>query len=406
MELKNVESDLVDDREHLTALFESETGRRYNVFYVGDRGLRLSKHYDHFFVLGATQAYLLGEVYRHPAPVSRTLARNIRCLQKQWQDWYGRPAIEIDVEVRATEVRCKSSYPKSASFFSAGVDSLFTDIELGQSLTSLISFEHRSNSRGQIEEGFSRLDELTTYVESTGREHLKIVTNMMTEMPEFNNLYTSITHGTALASVAHALSSYIDQAVISSTHTYGNLIPWGSHPLTDILLSSDKIAISHFGAQYTRVQKTEKVGKSEAALSLVSVCSSGRLNSKSVNCSRCQKCMRTMLSLDLFDVERSKATTFDWKDYKASNFEQLYLRTKNDYIFAKEIENSAYEKNREDIYDAVKMAQRKSKYFKPVASAEMFARRRWPQIMNKKQSLSKLRDSVYSILRLRKKVRV
>jgi len=76
MELKSVEPDRVDDRERLTALFESAAGRRYSVFYVGDRGLRLSNQHDHFFAVGATQAYLLGEVYRHPVSVSCTLARN------------------------------------------------------------------------------------------------------------------------------------------------------------------------------------------------------------------------------------------------------------------------------------------------------------------------------------------
>ena len=40
-------------------------------------------------------------------------------------------------------------------------------------------------------------------------------------------------HGVALAAVAHLLAPTFGEILIGGTHTYSDLFPWGSHPISD-----------------------------------------------------------------------------------------------------------------------------------------------------------------------------
>ena len=50
-----------------------------------------------------------------------------------------------------------------------------------------------------------------------------------------------LTHGFALATVAHLLEGRYAEVVIASTHSYKRLLPIGSHPMTDPLLGSRRL---------------------------------------------------------------------------------------------------------------------------------------------------------------------
>ena len=66
-------------------------------------------------------------------------------------------------------------------------------------------------------------------------------------------------HGVALAAVAHLLAPAFGEVLVGGTHTYSDLFPWGSHPLSDRLLSSDRVRLVHDGGDTDRVQKTVAV---------------------------------------------------------------------------------------------------------------------------------------------------
>src|SRR5690606_29425499 len=88
------------------------------------------------------------------------------------------------------------------------------------------------------------------------------------------------------------------KVLIPSTHPYRDILPWGSSPLTDHLWSTEQVRIVHDGAEATRVEKlTELLVHEPLAMQHLRVCTmnDGGLE----NCGRCNKCIRTMLTLEL-----------------------------------------------------------------------------------------------------------
>jgi hypothetical protein len=133
---------------------------------------------------------------------------------------------------------------------------------------------------------------------------LRGVTERKRMVPEFHNW--EISHGSALASVAHLLSDQFDRICIPATHTYGDVIPWGSHPLLDPLWSSDQLDILYDGAEANRFQKCEVIAQYPKALDTLRVC--WKNPGGDYNCGHCEKCTRTMLMLKAHGVlEKSKA---------------------------------------------------------------------------------------------------
>lgn len=62
----------------------------------------------------------------------------------------------------------------------------------------------------------------------------------------------AVGHGAALASLGLALERRYQKLLIPSTHRYDLLAPWGSHPLTDPLLSTRWMEIIHDGTEFSR----------------------------------------------------------------------------------------------------------------------------------------------------------
>ena len=70
--------------------------------------------------------------------------------------------------------------------------------------------------------------------------------------------------------------------------------PQGSTPWTDPLLGSDAFRIVHDGAGYTRMQKIDSLLSWESALPFIRVCFERK--GVKINCGKCEKCIRTILS--------------------------------------------------------------------------------------------------------------
>ena len=370
------------------------------IHFTAPTGTRPPEGYDHFFILGAAMAFVLGEDYDHRHSVCASLALNIRALIKQWCQWYPERR-QIALSAAAEQRTGAAGRPKSA-FFSGGIDSIFTCRKQGEALGALISIAHVPYDEKDIAQGFDRLRELTAFADKTGQRHLQVATNMMEALPAFQNAWTAISHGPALGAVAHFLSSEISAAVISSSHDYGRLVDCGSHPLTDLLFSSDAVEISHFGAQFNRVEKTAAIKDDDIGLSMLSVCEKGRLDGPHVNCSRCEKCLRTMITLDLVDVDRTKATTFDWSSYSPDDFGDLLLRGNNQIVLGRDILEAARSKGRNDIAVPVERLIRRSSRFKFLAHAEFYLRRRAPWVVRHKMKLIRLRSAVYTMFNIKR----
>ena len=101
-------------------------------------------------------------------------------------------------------------------------------------------------------------------------------------------------HGTAMVSSLQFLKSKFDVGLIASTDSYHEIvIPWGSSPLTDHLLSSSRLKVFHDGVGYTRSEKAKMIAGWPEGVENLRVCGDIELIS-SLNCGRCERCLRTM----------------------------------------------------------------------------------------------------------------
>ena len=83
--------------------------------------------------------------------------------------------------------------------------------------------------------------------------------------------------------------------IIGSAGPYRSLvIPNGSSPITDPLLSSASFKVIHDGAAFDRTDKVAALAQWQADLDGLRVCWQG--STKSENCGHCEKCVRTKLN--------------------------------------------------------------------------------------------------------------
>ena len=83
---------------------------------------------------------------------------------------------------------------------------------------------------------------------------------------------------------------------IPSTFSSDGQIPWGSSAFSDPEFSDERLAIIHDTCAATRTDKIEFLAQQPLALQYLRVCP-GVKNDANYNCCRCEKCLRTMVSL-------------------------------------------------------------------------------------------------------------
>lgn len=131
-----------------------------------------------------------------------------------------------------------------------------------------------------------------------GAELGKRVVEVETNLRDWSEpcVHWSWYHGSALAAVAHLLSREFEKFYISSTYAEGQLHPWGTHPELDPLWGNDSIQLIHDGCEARRTDKISFIAKSPVALKYLRVCYENR--NGAYNCGRCEKCLRTMVTLE------------------------------------------------------------------------------------------------------------
>jgi hypothetical protein len=242
-------------------------------------------------------AMALGEELRIEGPVSPRLLRGARTAMRLYRTWWSLSPVPITPASVLPGARRGCG---TGLFFTAGVDSwysLLKDItEAGlpghESITHLI-FVNFEQARDRPYERL--LERLCTVARETGKHLLVIETNVrrLTERTVGWNEY----HGAALASVALALDGILGRCLIASTEDYEHLPPWGSHPLLDPLWSTEGLELIHDGCEVSRVEKAcSVVARSPLAMQTLSVC---WRTLPDHNCGACDKCLGTMIALEL-----------------------------------------------------------------------------------------------------------
>lgn len=284
-----------------SATMESPSGERTRLWYrvpIEHRSA-LTKGSDPFLLGTLFKAMRESTGLIVHGEVSPSLLRNLEELQAAWACW--RPEkytkISITAAVEREQPRASSSDAAIVAF-SGGVDSSFTAFRHRTGRCGILA---RDLQAGLMVHGFDiPLDQHDAF-ERAAKKSAKMLESidmaLVTMATNFRELGGSWedAHGTAVASCMTLLQGGYGVGLIASTEPYDSLVlPWGSNPLTDRLMSSDAFQIIHDGAAFTRSDKIREIASWPEALRYLRVCWKG--DHRDRNCGRCEKCIRTILN--------------------------------------------------------------------------------------------------------------
>lgn len=237
-------------------------------------------------------------------PVSSLFLGNQLQLMSIFSSWFERYR---PVEITANTLRATDEYGpgRVGCFFTGGVDSFYTFLKHRDEITDLV-FVHGYDvdlddlaRREQVRAMGRALEQ------ACGVRFIELETNAIRLFRDFGRWGTHA-HGYGLGSAARHLAGYLRRIYVPSSFATVELMPWASHPETDPLFSDERLDVVHDGCEAGRVDKVRALADDPLALQHLRVC--WERVEGAYNCGRCEKCLRTMTSLQALGVLQQCAT--------------------------------------------------------------------------------------------------
>jgi hypothetical protein len=248
------------------------------------------------FVSGVIfSAMQIGQPLRVHGPMSRRYLIQLSLFQEAWASL--RPERYRRVDVVPTEVRdvVREGPLRAITGFTGGVDSTYTllrntggELGLGSIPIEAVLFVQFSNKtrKGSPDRLFHKAKPL---LESRGIE----LKTLRSDVRETSGQVWIDAHAGILSACFFNYSDRYGMAALSATEPVRAMVmPWGSNPATDPLLSSPAMALFHDGSAATRTEKLAAIASDANARRSLQVC----LKKTDHNCGTCRKCVRTRLN--------------------------------------------------------------------------------------------------------------
>jgi hypothetical protein len=232
-------------------------------------------------------------------PISRSAMMNLVEFQAIWSRWKPHDYQPVEIIPDSVVDRFSREAPlKAIAAFSGGADSVFTTLtHAGPAksapkwpLTDLL-LVHGFDLAVDDFDALERLQKGSRpFVDSLGLNFRSVRTNLRRDSgQDWEDSFAA-----QLAACLHQYAPEFRYALIGSSMAYGSLfLPWGSSPMTDHLLSSDRMSIVLDGCRFSRTEKIARISTSPLAIEGLNVCWEGASGS---NCGHCEKCVRTRLN--------------------------------------------------------------------------------------------------------------
>ncbi|MEM9403022.1 MAG: hypothetical protein AAGA44_11110 [Pseudomonadota bacterium] len=169
-------------------------------------------------------------------------------------------------------------------------------------------------------------------------------------------LWLKVFMGSALAAHGHALSNGIGHLnIASSVHFVKELPPrFGVNPMIDERFEGRRLSVSHIGESFSRFEKIAMIAEHPIMMKHLRVCNQfKRFEPGRVNCGRCEKCVRTMLHLDLAE-SLQKTCVFGGASI-TPEFVESTVKIKHEFLVSiyQEIADQYNSKGQQEISDAI-----------------------------------------------------
>lgn len=251
-------------------------------------------------------AMVSGEDLVIEGDLSPRLARGLAEYQRVFHAWY--PHLLSVVNIRAHAINAlppEQAGKETLSLFSGGIDSAFTLMQhlperqpLPEFQVRYVLFMHGFDIPLQNPSSFDHArGTFARELAAVGVELIAVRTNL--------RYFTSgllpwmISHGSISIAAGLTLDRLCSKLLLPATHNLDDFKPWGSSPLVDHWLSTETIAAIHHGISQTRMDKTHAISGWRPAQQFLRVCINEAGRDGVHNCSACEKCLRTMISLEM-----------------------------------------------------------------------------------------------------------
>ena len=282
--------------------------------YAADSSYFIPENYHPFLLTAVIPALRYGERrIRIDGTICPWLKDNLRSFMAYMTHWfwykYGRKKDDARlVTIEAASSQTAYQPPaRTASFFSGGVDSLYTlrrnqlhvPRDHAGSIKDII-FVHGFDigvhpARGKEEDLFQYvIQELQEFLKETQLNLIPAFTNLRCLASNLD-CWLDEYMASAMAAVAHGLSGKLSDVFISSSYEIPKLHPFASHPMIEPRLSSYNLRVHHDGERLSRVERVKMIADWPLALATLRVCFEGK--DGEMNCGLCPKCIRTKLEL-------------------------------------------------------------------------------------------------------------
>jgi hypothetical protein len=262
-------------------------------------------------------AMCLGESVRVEGAVSPELAHGLRTYQQIQRAWWPDKFSKVDVELVDPKKTTRAAVLGAVGCtMSGGVDSSYTiwthrsdheslpDYRLTHSLLiNGFDFDVDIDNTGHYQRIFEYYKPLAA---NSGIELLTSRTNLRVfRLLGQKRAALRLSLETPIAASVLVLGNLFSRFYIpaSDSYRYESMIPRGGHPVVVHLLGTETLQMISDGGDASRVEKTAVIAQWPETYSRLRVCwrtavfngATGLIE----NCCRCEKCVRTLVSLDL-----------------------------------------------------------------------------------------------------------
>lgn len=305
-------------------------------------------------------AVTLGETLELCRPVDALMLDHARELMGAWRMWgVSTTTVDIVADVagepaeRGTRTMC---------LFSGGVDSFYTALSPHASPIDDLMLVHGAFDLMHARQpAFDRVRAtLQRAADALGKTLIPFATNLMHTRLGRTDL-VRMSHGGVLAALPLALEKRFKRALIAASVDLTWKEAYGTHPLTDALYSTGATVIENHGFTAVRTEKTRYIAGFDVALAALRVC---LFTGDETNCMNCEKCLRTGIVLDLFDVIE-KAPAFGAKRLDVDRVARLAIGDPDYRHYYVEMLGICRERGREDMARAIRKALFRSRLHDP-----------------------------------------
>ena len=265
--------------------------------------------------------------------ISQRLLPNYYLIQNIYNSW-DRSLHQFQLEGVQPIQRKSVGSARTGLFFSGGVDSFYSLLEHRQEITDLIFVHGLDLDLNNYELRRQTSESVRQIALRFGKNLIEIETNVRELLDTFVS-YSLYGWEIVLAVLGHLLSPQIGKLLFSLDFFQGEVFANGAMLLP--MWNTEALELHPIDYSVPRTKKMERIVQDEFCLQHLRVCHHnphGR-----TNCGKCEKCLRTMLSLEalgvlkdtpIFDAELHPRSVS--RIYAAARTTQFYLEENRDLL--------------------------------------------------------------------------